>query len=166
MHLYALTSYLLLPSIALAESLKWNLVNVAVFQNWRSLIGEYEDELADIANNNPVIILIPSNEAVNQFESSPTFQFSSPKDIRQLLRYHIIRGRHTSKEIVAAGPFLETYLQKDGLSGGQRLQVASGGVEAKENSALEQVLFYSGLERNASLASGHNGRVCPLAMQF
>lgn len=38
--------------------------------------------------------------------------------------YHVIKGEHKSKDIVAAGPFLETYLMQDGLSGGQVVEVS------------------------------------------
>ena len=148
----------LLPSLALANSLNTELENVAEFQSWYSLIKPYKDVIINLHQNERVTILIPSPAAVSEFTNSDRFRQDS-ESIRQLLLYHVIKGEHKSKDIVAAGPFLETYLQQDGLTGGQRVQVARG-VQTSA-SELEQIVFYSGMGQNASLSSNHDGRVCP-----
>ena len=162
MYISFLAAATFLPLAALADSLNTELENVAEFQNWYGLIKPYKDVIINLHQNdanNPVTILIPSNDAVSEFRNSARFSDDSAS-IRQLLLYHAIKGSHKSKDIVAAGPFLETFLQMDGLSGGQRIEVAQGAQSAGE---LEQIVFYSGMGQNSSLASNHDGRVCSLS---
>jgi uncharacterized surface protein with fasciclin (FAS1) repeats len=158
MYLSILAAATFFSAEALANSLNTELENVAEFQSWYSLIKPYKDVIINLHQNDQVTILIPSPDAVTEFESSDRFTEDS-ESIRQLLLYHVIKGEHKSKDIVAAGPFLETYLQQDGLSGGQKVQVARG-VQTKTNE-LEQIVFYSGMGQNSSLSSNAYGRVCP-----
>jgi hypothetical protein len=148
---------ILLPYAITARPIRWNLNNVAGMGAWGDLISAHVDELVDIACNNVVTILIPSDSAVNEYTSSPSFEGQNSAGIRELMRYHILRGNHETKDIVAAGPMLRTLFHQPGLSGGQRVQVS---VMLSGDGRDDQVVFYSDMGQKSFI--WEHGGVCYL----
>lgn len=152
----------LLSSTVLTRSLGGVLSNVEPMDSWHNLIRPYIPELVEIADNNVVTILVPSNGAVSKFTSSPAYAQMEPNSMRQLVMYHTLRGKHRSEDIVAAGPFLTTFLNEPGLSGGQRLEIVGGISTASRDP--DQITFYSGMGDSSSIES--YGRVRRLSISI
>lgn len=148
MRLSSLTAALL-PSTILAETLRTVLGNNAEMAAWHALIRPYEGVIQNLMENNDVTILVPSNDATNEFMDSPAFQSLTPDSLKQLLRYMVIRGKYFYVDLPTAGPFLKTFLDQPGLTGGQRIQVSSGfGAHSYED---QPVALYSGMGQKSSV---------------
>ena len=142
-----------ISSSTLAKSIKETLDNVGPFSHWYTIMKPFLNELEEMSQNRPVTILVPESDAVDKWKSTPEFTAATDDKLRDLLRYHVVKGSHKTDEIAEAGPFLSTMLEQTGVSGGQRLQVE------KASESERGINFFSGFGRKSTI---HPFGVCEI----
>jgi uncharacterized surface protein with fasciclin (FAS1) repeats len=134
-----------LGSSTFAKSIKETMDNVGPFSHWYTIIKPFVDELEEMCQYRPVTILVPESDAVDKWKSTPEFTVATEDKLRDLMRYHVVKGSHKTDAIAEAGPFLSTMLEQTGVSGGQRLQVE------KASDSERGINFFSGLGRKSTI---------------
>lgn len=149
---YSTLLTLFMSSCAVADSIEWTLNNVGPYSNWNDLIKPCLSMLEDLAENNVVTILVPTNEAVDQFKSSPEFAAMNRDKLCDLVQYHLIEGIFKTKDF-GYTPFLKTMLRKTPTSAGVGIQVD----KVSDAELGRGVNFYSGLRRKSTIWLGVSG---------
>ena len=136
---------LILSSTAIAtHDLEWVFENIGLLQPWGVFTKPCFDIMKDTILNNVVTLVIPRKDAIDRFKSSPEFASITEDKLCDLVKYHIIRGSYRTEDMVEAGPFLQTMLNRPGANNSeatQALQVESG----------QGISFYSGLGRKSNI---------------
>lgn len=150
---YILLTLILASTASATRSIKWVFDNVGMFTHWTDMIKPCFDMMEDLILNDVLTPLVPHNDAVDKFRSSPEFSSMTEDEICSLVKYHLIRGSYKTDEIAEAGPFLRTMLHPPGTNNNEAMQIIQVEKETEQDRG-RGINFYSGLRRKSTIFYG------------